>query len=138
MTMTSLDAPDHPLIEALRAAFDALIEIGRVDIARPGAGNEVEIQADEWTLHFEGWPLVVAWIALDEEPTGTNARIAAVDAALGAREIAAMREVNARLDGGLAAALQASGDELSVVLAAAIVESGSDGDQPAVPDHVDG
>ncbi len=118
--MPTHDAPDHPLTAILRTAFDAQLESGEVDLVVDLNVPEFDIQADEWTLHLEGWPILTAFVALDDEPTTEREREAALDAALDSQNMAALREVNRNLDDGLRAVLLDSADELSAVLASAI------------------
>ncbi len=67
--MPTLDAPEHPLSVILRAAFAPQLESGDVDLVVLDAGSAFEVQADEWTLRLEGWPVAAGFIALDEEPS---------------------------------------------------------------------
>lgn len=117
--MPSLDAIGHPLVDILQRAFAALSERGDVDVVATGStpNIEAEVQGDAWTLHAEGWPVGIAWIALDETPVSAAEQVAALDAALGAQELAALRDADHQLDGGLHIALTGSGDGLSQTLA---------------------
>jgi hypothetical protein len=124
--MPTLDAPGHPLHEALSQAFASQLERGDVDLVNMPDARVVEIQSDEWTLHLQGWPVTLAFLALDDEPTTLEDRQAALDAALDAEHIAALRHANRLLDNAIAAALDDSGDELSATLARAIVSNGHD------------
>lgn len=124
--MASLDALEHPLVEILTGAFAHLIERGDADVAVMPEADEFEVQGDDWTLHLEGWPLGIAWIALDEGPSSQAERLAALDAALGSTELAAFRDADRRLQGALIAALADSGDGLSQSLAVVL---GNGGDQ---------
>lgn len=125
--MPTHERPDHPLMEVLRSGFGPLEEIGEVSlVAMPGDG-EFEVQSDSWTLHLEGWPVAMAFIALDEEPVSLAERQAALDAALDPRHLSALRRTNDLLDSAIAAALEDSGDELSELLARVLV-LGSDED----------
>lgn len=114
--MASLDALEHPLVEVLNVAFAALIDHGDLDVVVMPEADEFEVQGDHWTLHLEGWPLSVAWIALDETPSSQAERLAALDAALGSKELAALRDADRQLEGALTAALLDSGDGLSQAL----------------------
>lgn len=119
--MPSLDGADHPLISALQEAFGALVEDESVDIVPLEDGDTqdaVEVQADDWTLFVEGWPLTNAWIALEEDVTSPEALRTALESALSQRELEAFESLDTALSGDLAAALTNSGDELSIALAA--------------------
>lgn len=118
--MPTHDTPDHPLAAILRSAFDAQLESGEVDLVVGLDLPEFAIQADEWTLHLEGWPIATGFVALDDEPATERERESALDAALDSQNMAALRDVNRQLDNGLFAILIDSADELSMVLAAAI------------------
>lgn len=113
-------AAEHPLIEILQVAFADLIERGDVDVVMVPQANELEVQADAWTLHLEGWPVSMAWIALDETPSSHTEQVAALDATLGSPELSALRHADRQLDGALAHALIDSGDDLSQALASVI------------------
>lgn len=136
--MTTLDAAQHPLVEVLEMAFAQLIEAGLVDVvAVDDEAREIEVQSDDWTLHCEQWPLAIAWIALDEGPISEREQIAALEAALGPRDVSAMLDADARLGGGLLAALELSGDTLSQRLAASLGARGSDDDAAGAGDGID-
>ena len=122
--MPSHDVPDHPLGLILEEAFAAQLESGEVDLVALRDSQEFEIQADEWTLHLAGWPVTVAFIALDEEPPTFAERRAALDAALDSQHMAGLRHANLLLNDAIVAALEDSGDELSAVLASVIAISG--------------
>jgi len=75
----------------------------------------------EWTVHLEGWPDgSIAFLAIDDEPDDpkklATLRVRAITPAVEE----ALVEIDGRLDGGLRAALVASGDPLSIDLAAAL------------------
>lgn len=121
--MTSeADAQPNALLAALRAAFAAALKSGEVDIADDAAADEVDVFADDWTLHLEGWPLTTAWFALDDDPVSPAEQRAALAAALSRGGLAALRDADARLDGALTATLAESGDTLSMTLAATLRE----------------
>ena len=115
--MPTHDRPEHPLMHVLRAGFATLDEIGEVSIVALPGDSEFEVQSDAWTLHLEGWPVTMAFIALDEEPVSLAERRAALDAALDSRQLSALRRTNDELENAIAVALEDSGDELSTLLA---------------------
>jgi len=118
--MPSLHANEHPLLGALQEAFGALVDDGAVDIVTVEEDAEqdaCEVQADDWTLFIEGWPVHNAWIALDADPESVEAIRTSLEAALGERDISALTELNRALSGDVSRALSESGDELSVALA---------------------
>ena len=127
------DRSGHSLRAVLQHAFAALIETGEIDITTPpDAGeDETEVQADDWTLHLEGWPVVIAWIAIDHEPDSGAEQRSALEATLDHREQAALRDADRRLEGALVACLRASGDELSIRLADLLAETGPPPASPA-------
>lgn len=119
--MPSLDGADHPLVSALHRAFAALVEDESVDIVPSEDDDDqdaVEVQADDWTLFVAGWPVTTAWIALDEDVTSPEALRTALESVLGQHELQALEAFDSSLSGDLADALTASGDELSIALAA--------------------
>jgi len=113
--MTTPEYPDHPLLTPLAAAFAALIDNGVVDVVRED-DDSIEIQADEWTIHLEGWPIHLAFVALDEDPDSEDEQIRALTAALGPRDLAALREADEQVEGAILDALAASRDPLSQTL----------------------
>lgn len=115
----------------LHTAFADLIARGEVDVVATPGNNEVEVQGDDWTLVLEGWPLATAWIALDESPSSQSERRAALEAAIGSRELSALRDADRQLAGTLTAALADSGDGLSQALARGL----GDADGPADADQ---
>lgn len=115
--MTTLEPGEHPLVAALQEAFRELIDGQLVDLVTGEAEDAIEMQADEWTLHLSGWPVQSAWVALDEEPSGEQERLLAVDAALAEEEVSALRDADHRLDGALVTALRGSHDPVSMALA---------------------
>ena len=128
--MASRDVPDNPLIGALRLAFDRLIAAGEVDLNTLPETGETEVQADNWTLHLEGWPVTTAWIAIDQDPQSPKEQMTALDQTFDHRARAALHDADRRLDGVLLRGLRESGDDLSVrlveLLEAAGVDAGSD------------
>lgn len=116
--MPTHDAPEHPLAVILRTTFAAQLESGEVDlVVFRDHVSAFEIQADDWTLRLEGWPVETGFIAVDEEPPSLKERQAALDAALDAQHLAGLRDANGLLDNAIVAALEDSGDELSAILA---------------------
>jgi hypothetical protein len=114
--MPAHEVPKHELTELLDAAFAALVELGDVDVVTDAAPAEFEVQADEWTLHLEGWPLTAGFLALDDEPTTENERRNALDAAIDGQYLAALRRLDRDLGGALSVVLAESGDALSLLL----------------------
>ncbi|MGI8485194.1 MAG: hypothetical protein ACR2OU_13140 [Thermomicrobiales bacterium] len=114
--MTGIDLPQHPLQELFTISFSDLIESGVVDIVPDPENDVVELQADEWTLHVEGWPIQLAFIALDEDPPTASERMGVLNAALGPQDLGALRDADERLEGALTKALVGSNDPLSASL----------------------
>ena len=123
--MPSHDVPRHELTELLEITFASLVEQGEVDVVSDLGLSEFEVQADEWTLHLEGWPLAAGFLVLDDEPTTDAERRNALDAALDSGYVAAMRQLNRSTDGALAAVLMDSGDPISELLVSLLVETES-------------
>ncbi len=115
--------PRHELTELLESVFASLVDQGEVDVVCDLAPSEFEVQADEWTLHLEGWPMAAGFLVLDDEPTTDAERRNALDAALDSRYLAAMRQLNRSTDGALAAVLTDSGDPISELLVSLLVET---------------
>jgi hypothetical protein len=121
--MPSLDAADHPLVGALQDAFGGLVADGAVDIVtleEDAEQDACEVQADDWTLFIEGWPVHQAWIALDSDVASPEQLRTSLESALSETDIRALTELDEALAGDVARALVESGDELSIALAAMI------------------
>lgn len=115
--MTSLEIPVHPLVEILTDAFASLIESGRVDVVHETGSDVVELQADEWTLHLAEWPIRYAFIALDTVSDSDAEHEQVLNAALGPRDLAALRASDTVLEGALKRGLTQTTDGVSHVLA---------------------
>lgn len=120
--MPAHEVPRHDMTELLDAAFAELVEQGEVDVVSDLAPAEFEVQADEWTLHLEGWPLKSGFLVLDDEPLDDGERRNALDAALDSRHVAAIRKLNISTDGAVAAVLIESTDAISTLLASLLAE----------------
>lgn len=121
--MPSLDGADHPLISALQEAFGALVQEQSVDIVQvedDTSQDACEVQADDWTLFLEGWPLENSWIAIDDDVSGPEELRTALESTLDERAIEAMQSLDAALSGAFVSTLAESGDEISIALAAMI------------------
>lgn len=121
--MPSLDTADHPLVGALHVAFSTLVSEGTIDIVvveEDAEQDACEVQADDWTLFIEGWPVHQAWIALDVDVDAPEQLRTALESALTEQDIRALTELDEALAGDVARALVDSGDELSMALAAMI------------------
>jgi hypothetical protein len=121
--MPSLDPADHPLVGALQEAFGTLVSDGAVDIVtieEDAEQDACEVQADDWTLYIEGWPVQQAWIALDNDPGSPELYRSTLESALGKRDLTALSHLDDAVAGDVSRALIDSGDGLSVALAAMI------------------
>jgi len=121
--MPSLDTADHPLVGALQEAFGSLVSEGTIDIVvieEDAEQDACEVQADDWTLFIEGWPVHQAWIALDSDIDAPEQFRTALEGALTEGDIRALTELNEALTGDVTRALIDSGDEVSMALAAMI------------------
>lgn len=113
-------ALDRDRLEAaLREGFAPLIARHEVDLVSAPAEDEaaIELQADAWTLHCDGWPLATAWLALDAEPESEDQRRETLVSMFGHGELPAFQATDALTGHALSAALRASGDALSLTLA---------------------
>lgn len=121
--MPSLDGAEHPLISALQDAFGTLVDEEKVDIVTVEEDQEqdaCEVQADDWTLFVEGWPISSAWIAIDDDVSDPDQFRATLERVLGPRDLQAMSDLDSALDGEFTTMLSESGDELSISLGALI------------------
>lgn len=120
--MTSLDSGAHQLIDHVNAAFAGIIERGEVDVVEGERDDQLEIQADQWTIAMEGDSPTVAFLAIDDEPTSPDDMRTSLQAVIEPGDLAALRELDAHLDGALRQALQQSADILSLTLATWLAE----------------
>lgn len=117
--MPSLDGVSHPLLAALQEAFGAHVEDDLVDLTpdeEDDGQDAFEVQADDWTLYVEGWPLFKAWIAIDDDTASPEQFRTALEGTLSERDIEALESLNSQLQGELAILLNDSGDGLSMAL----------------------
>lgn len=96
----------------VETAFAQLITDLEVELGV--AEGELQIVADDWTLVLDGDPITGVLIAVDDEDQAPNIIL---DDVLMDDHLAAMRTMNAELDGAVAAALAASPDPLAKELA---------------------
>jgi hypothetical protein len=121
--MPSLETAEHPLVTALQDAFGIQVSEGTVDVVvveEDAEQDACEVQADDWTLFIEGWPVHQAWIALDTDVDSPEQLRTALEGALSEDDIRSLGNLNGALAGDLNRALIDSGDELSIALAALI------------------
>lgn len=121
--MPSLDPADHPLVGALQDAFGGLVAENVVDIVtieEDAEQDACEVQADDWTLFIEGWPVSQAWIALDTDVASPEEYRTTLESVFQEDAIAALTHLNESLAGDIVRALTESGDELSIALASMI------------------
>lgn len=121
--MPSLDPADHPLVGALQEAFGGLVADNAVDIVtieEDAEQDACEVQADDWTLFIEGWPVSQAWIALDTDVASPEEFRSTLESVFSEEDIVALTNLDEALAGDVARALTESGDELSVALASII------------------
>lgn len=119
--MTELDRAQ--LEAALREGFGALIARHEVDLVPDEDSDALELQADAWSLHCDGWPLRSAWLAIDAEPESAERQREALASMFGHGELPAFQAADALTNHALTDALRASGDSLSLTLAELIGES---------------
>lgn len=125
--MTGIDPSAHPVPQLASAAFADLIEQGAIDIVEGERQDDVEIQANQWTVAMQGWPLTSAFLAVDDEPTSDDEMGNAITTIVGPGDLAALRTINRQLDGQLGHALRQSMDPLSVRLAAVLGHDEAEG-----------
>lgn len=119
--MPSLDGASHPLLAALQEAFGPLVEDDLVDLStdeEDDGQDAFEVQADDWTLFVEGWPLHNAWLAIDDDTGAPEQFRTALEGTFSERDLEALEALNQDLQGELARVLNDSADGLSMALAA--------------------
>ena len=103
--------PDHPR-ELAELAFGALIATDEVEFISDE--GDLHIAGDDWTLVLEGDPVTDILIALEDEDGEPET---ALRKAISEGAFAAMRDLNAQLEGELVSLLIASPDILASTLA---------------------
>jgi len=122
--MNGDDLPPQQLHGRLAESFRSLIEKGTVDLVLDPENDTCELQADAWTLHIAGWPINLAFVALDDDPATDGERIRTLTATLGPQIIRSLKDADDHLEGVLSAVLLASKDALSISLGSLV--QGSD------------
>lgn len=118
--MNGNDLPPQQLHGRLAESFRSLIEKGTVDLVLDPENDTCELQADAWTLHIAGWPIDLAFVALDDDPATDGERIRTLTATLGPQIISSLKDADDHLEG----VLLASKDALSISLGSLV--QGSD------------
>ena len=121
--MTSHEMSGQDLISLLDEVFAALIARGEIDIEPGDVPGDIEIQADQWTVALTGDPPSVAFLAVDDEPADASEMSSAIRGVFEPDDLAALRALDHRLEGGLRLALEQSGDLLSIELATLLAEA---------------
>lgn len=107
--------------EQIRAAVEQVFQslIASEVVQMIDEDGELHIAADDWTLVLEGDPLSGVMIALDDENGSPKALLRG---AISDDALAAMRDLNANLDGKLAAILDNSPDSLAKALSGLLAD----------------
>jgi hypothetical protein len=100
------------LANILTAALRTVLEPDDFDVT-PGALGELDVATDDWSLHIEGWPDGVAFLAIDDEPDDPAQYTAARRAVMPAEVEQALAAADREVGGALSRALAASGDPFS-------------------------
>ncbi len=120
---------DHGVaLVALQSAFAAFLDADENDVEilpeEGDTGDDIAVAGETWTLYLSGWPGPrQVFVAIEDEPD-EGAAAADVEAAWRAVVpddiLAAIRTADEELGGELTAALSASGDAVSMGVAAAV------------------
>ncbi len=116
MTDDATVVPIHPLVAPLTDAFSDRIEIGEISVEALPGETSVELQGDDWTLHIEGWPIALAFVALDDEPATREECLKALQTSPGALVIGRVQQIDREHDGAISGALATIRDPASNVL----------------------
>jgi hypothetical protein len=111
------------MAEAIAAELNEVLDADAFDVITGEAGPFADIATDTWTLRIEGSPVTTAWLSIDDEPEDQERRSAARRSAMPPSIEQALARADQRLEGALREALSASGDPLSLDLAAAITDT---------------
>jgi hypothetical protein len=115
---------EHPR-RALASALGEVLAAEQFDLVEDAAGA-LEAMTDEWTLRIEGWPDGIAYLTIDDEPGDVTEMRRARRAVMPVAVERALALADRELGGGLALALRASADPLSIDLAQALAEHQTD------------
>jgi hypothetical protein len=107
------------LTVALDAALRAVLHPEEFDVTR-GAAGDLDVSTDDWTLHVEGWPDGVAWLAIDDEPDDPADFVSARRAVMSEAVERALAAADRAVGGALTRALDASGDAFTLSFADAL------------------
>jgi hypothetical protein len=121
--MTSHELSGQDLTSMIEEIFAALIARGEIDIEPGDVPDDLEIQADQWTVALTGDPPSVAFLAVDDEPADASEMSSAIRGVFEPDDLEALRALDHHLDGGLRVALEQSGDLLSIELATLLAEA---------------
>jgi hypothetical protein len=114
-----VNADTDQLAAAFSAALRTVLDPDEFDVT-PGAPGELDVATDDWTLHVEGWPNGVAWLAIDDEPDDPAGYAAARRQVMSEGVERALAEADRAVGGALARALRASGDPFTTQFAIAL------------------
>jgi hypothetical protein len=110
------------LIRLLTAELGGVLAAEDFDVTAGPAEGELAVDADDWTLHLEGRPAGIAWLAIDDEPDSPADYRTARRAVMDETVERALAAVDRQAGGALTRALIASGDPFTRDFAAALAE----------------
>lgn len=122
--MSQRDPGTQTVVDAIAAALLGALGDDSIDLLPDDQGTT--IAADDWSLRIEESPVMVAWLAIDNEPDVEMEYGPAIREALSAPGEVALAEADTELRGELCRLLNASGDRFSAALARRLETVGKD------------
>ncbi len=103
---------------ALATALKVVLDPDEFDIALGVAADvrELDVATDDWTLHIEGWPDPIGFLAIDDEPDDETQYEASRRAVMSVAVEQALAEADRAVGGVLSRALTTSGDPFTLAL----------------------
>src|SRR5690349_8446775 len=106
------------IASALTTALGAVLDEDAFDVALGVSreSRELDVATDDWTLHFEGWPETIGWLAVDDEPDDKASYDSARRAVMSETVEQALGQADRATGGAITQALQRSNDPFTQAL----------------------
>jgi hypothetical protein len=110
------------LATALTTALTTVLDPDEFDVALgvDSDSRELDVATDDWTLHLEGWPDTIGWLAVDDEPEDPSHFDTARRTVMPEAVEQALARADVEVGGALSRALAASNDPFTLALVHAL------------------
>jgi hypothetical protein len=117
-----MDVTLEQLATALTTALKEVLDPDEFDVALGVASDtrELDLATDDWTIHLEGWPETVGWLAIDDEPEDSSQFDSARRAVMPESVEQAIAQADREVGGSLSRALATSNDPFTMALVSAV------------------